>query len=239
MNMFKFFELNVKRRRRINMAYTIDLKQISIQQYKEIMKNQNLLPGRRILLTELDENFKRITDSGVSDLSILKSNLSSGKKLSSFSLRTGISVEYLTILRRELGSLEQKSVNISDFPNIREEITVSLSSHGIKTSKDFYESYQKSDTDTVIVSMGIKKDEFDELSCLCGLVRINGVGAVAARMLYESDYKDIRGVADGDPLEMLNKLSEINSIEHYYGAKLGIKDVKFIIYYAKFILNFE
>ncbi len=221
------------------MTYKIDLKQISVQEYKEILNNQNLLPGRRILLTEIDENFKRIVDSGVSDLSVLKSNLSSGKKLSSFSLKTGISVEYLTILRRELGSLEQKSVDISDFPNINEEIIVSLSSHGIKTSKEFYESYQKSDKDTFIANMGIKTDEFDELYCLCDLVRINGVGAVAARMLYESGYEDVKNVADADPLEMLNKLSEINSTKHYYGAKLGSKDVKFIIFYAKFVLDFE
>lgn len=221
------------------MPYTIDLKQISVIEYREILKNKNLLPGRKILLMEIDENFKKIIDSGIDDLSVLKNNLSSAKKISSYSLKTGISVDYLTILKRELGSLEQKSIDLCDFPDINEEIIFLMSSKGIKTSKDFYELYQKSNRDAYFANIRKNNDEFHELFCLCNLVRINGVGAVAARMIYGSGYEDIKAVADADPLEMLNRLSQINSIKHYYGAKLGNKDIEFMIYYAKFILDFE
>ncbi len=221
------------------MSYTIDLKQISVLKYREILKNKNLLPGRKILLKEIDKNFKKIIDSGIDDLSVLKTNLSSAKKISSYSLETRISINYLTILKREIGSLEQKSINLCDFPDIKEEIIFLMSSGGIKTSKDFYKLYQKSDQNAYFANIMKNNDEFHELFCLCNLVRINGVGAIAAKMIYGSGYEDIKAVANADPLEMLNKLSQINSIKHYYGAKLGSKDIEFMIYYAKFILDFE
>lgn len=37
--------------------YNLDLEMISIQKFQEMLKNHNLLPGRRILLQKIDEYF--------------------------------------------------------------------------------------------------------------------------------------------------------------------------------------
>jgi hypothetical protein len=39
------------------MGYTLDLECLSIQEYKELLKQQNLLPSRKILLNNIDDNF--------------------------------------------------------------------------------------------------------------------------------------------------------------------------------------
>lgn len=124
------------------MGYTIELKQISIQKYLEILRNQNLLPGRRILLEEPDEKFRRITGAGIGNVHELKNSLSTPQKLSAFSSKTAISENYLVILKREIGSLEQKPVPISEFPGVSGHISLKLSERSVKTSKDIYDICQ-------------------------------------------------------------------------------------------------
>ena len=208
------------------MGYSIDLSKISIDRYKEILKNQNLLPGRRMLLENLDNNFDRITNAGVRNLAELKSSLSSKQKLSAFAEKTGISEDYLTILKREMGSLEQKPVPFSDFPGIPGDIVSALLSKGIKSSKDVYE-------------MDNVPDELQELYSLCNLVRINGVGSAAARTLYESGYKSVIEIAGAKAAELLEGMNIVNADKKYYKANLGEKDMQFIIDAANFIVEQE
>ncbi len=54
------------------MGYNIDLNLIPVFRYKEILKNQDLLPGRRLLLDNIDEIFHEIADSGINTLAELK-----------------------------------------------------------------------------------------------------------------------------------------------------------------------
>ena len=72
----------------------------------------------------------------------------------------------------------------------------------------------------------------DELFCLCDLVRINGVGPVAARAFYEAGYHSASEVAAAYAEDMLEKVSAVNETHHYYKAKLGIKDMQFCIDFA-------
>lgn len=39
------------------MKYNLDLEKLSVKIYRSILKNQNLLPSRKILLQNIDENF--------------------------------------------------------------------------------------------------------------------------------------------------------------------------------------
>ena len=72
----------------------------------------------------------------------------------------------------------------------------------------------------------------DELFCLCDLVRINGVGPIAARAFYEAGYQSASDVATADATDMLKKVSAVNEAHHYYKAKLSIKDMQFCIDFA-------
>ncbi|SMC49487.1 protein of unknown function [Papillibacter cinnamivorans DSM 12816] len=223
----------------VRMSYTIDLKRISIQVYRGILKNQNLLPGRRSLLNALEERFRRMADAGIGNLFELKNNLSTPQKLSALSAKTKIPEDYLVILKRELSSFDQKPVPISDFPGVNEQTVHRLLEHSIKTSKDFYNMFMAAGGDEAISSKtGVGEIALNELYSLCNLVRINGVGAAAARTLYESGYKNIEEIAHADPGDLLNRISETNSVGHYYNAKLGIKDAQFVIDFAKLLFEF-
>lgn len=222
------------------MSYMLGLKRISVQTYMRILKNQNLLPGRKILLENIDMNFQKIMNTGIVNLFELKSSLSTPQKIFAFSTITAISENYLIILKREMGSLEQKPVLISDFPGISGETVSRLSDLRVKTSKDFFDlCYLNEDCGTISEKTGISGDEIKELHCLCNLVRINGIGAIAAKTMYEGGYKSIEEIAQADAGEMLKCISDVNLVKQYYKARLGEKDMQFTIDFANLILDIE
>jgi hypothetical protein len=206
------------------MGYTLPLEQISLSDYRQLLRQQNLLPGRRILLEQLDERFALLTSSGLTNLAQLSAVLATPAKLTSLAVKTGIPEEYLVILRRELGSLAQKPVPLCDFPECDEAQIRELSSAGIRNSRDYWEQRRKPD---------------DTLSSLCDLVRINGVGAVAARTFYEAGFRDVVAVAQANAADMLSRVYTVNAEKGYYKAKLGEKDMQFCIDYAKLLLLYS
>jgi len=55
----------------------------------EILK-KNLLPGRKILLEDLEENFHRMAATDIHNLAELKNNISSTKRLVAFAAKTSV-----------------------------------------------------------------------------------------------------------------------------------------------------
>ena len=206
------------------MRYTLPLEQITLADYQNLLQQQNLLPGRRILLEQSVSRFALLQSQGLANVAQLSAALSTPTKLSALAAKTEIPEEYLTILRRELGSLTQKPVPLSDFPACDPGQIQALADSGIRSSKEYWEQ---------------REDPADELFALCDLVRINGVGAVAARAFYEAEFTSVSAVAAASAADMLSRVSTINAEKNYYKAKLGEKDMQFCIDYAKLLERFH
>ena len=56
------------------MGYSLDLRKISIDAYKEILKDQYLLPSRKILHQDMDNSFDVIYSCQINNLGELKSS---------------------------------------------------------------------------------------------------------------------------------------------------------------------
>jgi len=205
------------------MKYNFDLEKLSLKTYMSILKGQNLLPSRKILLHNIDENFTFFERKELQYVSQLRKGLSTPKKISSFVEESGISEEYLTILKREMNSLEQKPVLISSFPDIDSTLVSRLDEVGVRNSKDYWEQ---------------NRSESEELLCLCDLVRINGVGPIAAKVFYEAGYHSVSDVAEADAAVMLEKTSAVNESRQYYKMKLGLKDMQFCIDSASLLMKY-
>lgn len=211
-------------KREATMPYCIDLERIVIGEYRELLKQQRLLPGRRILLQDIDRNFAALAAQRIDTVAQLRQRLSSPQKIGELSAVTGIPQDYLAILKRELGSLDQKPLPLSSFPGIDPELIAALAAEGVHTSKDRWE---------------YGAAEPDELYCLCDLVRINGVGAAAAKAFYAAGYRCVRDVSLADAAGMLERVLQANEMGRYYQAKLGEKDMQFCIDAAQLILRFS
>lgn len=199
------------------MRYSLDLSQINVTEYEALLKSQNLLPGRRILLENIERNFSAIRSLGINTAEQLKKELSTPQKIAALAVKSGIPEEYLVILKRELGSLEQKPVPLASFPALDAALLKALEEKGVRSSKDYLERAAGTSA---------------ELDALCDLVRINGVGAVAARAFYEAGYRSVPDVARAEAGEMLKRVNAVNEQKKYYSAKLGVKDMQFCIDFA-------
>lgn len=199
------------------MQYNLDLERISVEEYRKLLKQQNLLPGRMILLQDIDRIFAVFESQGIASVAQLKKSLSTSARLEDFATTSSVPVEYLVILRREIGSMEQKPIPLSSLPGVDANLLTKLGEAGIKTTRDYWEKTQETS---------------DELSCLCDLVRINGVGPSAARAFYEAGYRSVSEVAGADAIGMLECVSAVNSSRNYYKATLGSKDMQFCIDFA-------
>jgi len=204
------------------MKYNLDLDRITLEDYKKILKKQNLLPGRVCLLENIDQHFALLEEENLFTLSQLKQALSSAQKIAALASASGIPEKYLIILNRESGSLAQKSISLDSFPGIDEDLTARLAQKGLKNTKEYFES---------------DPAEKDELFCLSDLVRINGVGPVAAKTFYEAGYRSVENVARADAAEMLEKTNEVNRMRQYYKANLGVKDMQYCIDFAKILVR--
>ena len=205
------------------MDYCLNLSRISLTEYRDLLKQQNLLPGRRMLLDGIDAHFSALAAQNLSTLTDLRQRLSTPQKLASLALATGIPEEYLTILKRESGSLEQKPILLSAFPGLDVAVVSSLSEQGILHSRDYFER-------------GVNPSE---LYSLCDLARINGVGAVAARAFYEAGFASVLQVAKANAADMLKRVNVINAEKQYYKASLGEMDMQFCIDFAKLLIRYS
>ena len=70
---------------------------------------------------------------------------------------------------------------------------------------------------------------------MCNLVRINGIGPAAARTIYEGGYRSIDEIACAKSMELLERMNAVNADKQYYKAKLGEKDMQFVIDAANMI----
>ena len=202
------------------MRYSLPLEQITLADYQSLLQRQNLLPGRRILLEQLASRFTLLQNQGLANVAQLAAALSTPNKLSALAVKTEIPEEYLTILRRELGSLTQKPVPLCDFPACDPGRIQALADSDIRSSKEYWEQ---------------RKGPADELFALSDLVRINGVGAVAARAFYEAGYCSVFTVAKATAADMLARVSAVNAKMGYYKANLGEKDMQFCIDFAQLL----
>ena len=218
------------------MVYEIDLNRISLDDYLGMLKGENLLPGRRILLEQIDDRFRRMTGAGADTLYALKRRLATPEKLALFSAETGIPGDYLTILKRQMGSLLPNPMPLPDFPGFLSEVLEKLRSAGLRTSKDFLMLCQERG-EAAGEGIGLGPEEARALLCLCELVQINGVGPAAARALYDAGYGSVGDVADAKADKLLKDISAANTVGGYYRASLGEKDMRFVIDRAAMLIR--
>ncbi len=97
-----------------------------------------MIPSRIILKEKIKKRFKILESSGIDTLKDLIDVLKTKDKIEVFSRETGLSVEYLTILKRESGSYLPNPIILKKFPGIDATSIEALEKTGIKNTKQFF-----------------------------------------------------------------------------------------------------
>jgi hypothetical protein len=214
----------IRRRDMRPVRYGLDLSGVSLPAYGILLRGRNLLPSRRLLLQGLEENFARMQTLGIRTVADLLKTLSTPAKVAGCAAKSGVPAEYLTVLRREAGTLVVKPVPLAAFPGTDTARIEALLARGIKNSKDYFEAAQ---------------DREDELFCLCDLARINGVGPNAAKMFYDAGYRSPAVIAAVDAETLLSHIAQANAAHRFYQGTLGHSDAQFCIDMAGLLIRLQ
>ena len=217
--------------------YGIDPTQISLEEFRELTASRRMLPSRLMLQEQMERRFGVLHRHGMEHLGDLLKILGSKSKIEDFSRRTGLSTDYLVLLKREAGSYLARPFPLSAFPGISFEYIELLKSRGIRSTRDFYEKLQtRQEQSEFSAASGIPPYRLLEIFTLCELSRITGVGGVFARILYEAGIRSAKDFASLDPSALLERSRKVIEKYGYEAGKLGEKDMQYGIIYARVLM---
>lgn len=213
--------------------YTLEPDLIGMERFEQLTRNRKMLPGRVELHHEMDLRFGVLRIAGISNLGELIRILGSKSKLHTFSAESGLSVDYLVLLKREAGSYLARPFPLSGFPGIPYEYAEVLKSKGILNTRDFFERVQSGPQQSGVYSeTGIPVARLKELHALCDLSRITGVGGVFARVVYEAGIRSVREFADTDAPAHYRKYMAVIDKQGYAAGHFSEEDIRYCIDYA-------
>ena len=193
------------------MGYYIDLKSISLDNYKNTLKTSYLLPSRKMLQKNIDQNFELIKNQQIVNIENLFNVLKTKKKLQIFSIQSGVETEYLTILFREIKSNRPNPTKIKDFSNISEELVLKLENLGIKNMLQLFDKIiSPQSRKNLSQQSGINEDDILKIVKLCDLTRIRWVNHTFAFVLYEAKFDSLEKVANADYKELYESIKLLN-----------------------------
>ncbi len=212
------------------MGYYIDLNAISLDAYKEILKNTILIPSWKVLETDMEKNLNILKKNNINNLHELLQALKNNKKILDFSKQSGLAVSYLTVLRRAVNGYKQKPNKLKDFVCIDPDIMSKLESAGIKNTLQLYqEILSPSKRSAFGKKIGISAKELLVLTKLTDLSRIRWVNHTFAYILLETGYDTAQKVANADFNALYESILQLNNERKIYKASIGLNDMKMIV----------
>jgi len=215
------------------MGYEMNLLKIPLDDYREHLRAQRLMPSRKILHEEMDAHFDALKKQGIDNVGTLRRLIGTEMKIKEMARKTRIPADYLNILRREIGSLVPKKIKLADFPGVDKATIEKMLEAGIRNSKDFFDKVTLESAE----ALGICAAEYEDIHALCDVVRISGMGAVAARIFVDAGQKTVEAIAEANAQTLWEATCAVNDEKAYYGGVLSVKDMQFCIDYASMILQ--
>ncbi|WP_319560117.1 DUF4332 domain-containing protein [Marispirochaeta sp.] len=212
------------------MGYYVDLKSISIDKYKDILKSTELIPSWKVLEENIDDNLDVIKSHNLKNLDELFTALKSKDNIKMLSEESGLPEKYLEVLKRVINGYRQKPNKIKDFSCVAEDTIVKLEKLGIKNTLKLYEVILTADKrETLSKNTGIDENEILKLTKLTDLSRIRWVNHTFAYVLLATGYDTVEKVARADYKRLYTTVKQLNEERKIYNAHIGERDMKMVI----------
>ena len=210
--------------------YHIDLEKFTLDKFKQSLKQREMIPSRVILKEEIDQRFNVLSANGINNLKNLVDALKTKVKVESFSRQTDLTIEYLTILKREANSYLPNPKKLKDFTGIDENDIQALENIGIKNSKQLFNKINiEMSVDQLSEQTGVSEDKLKELAALSDLVRIYGVGPAFARIIYDVGIDSLEAFVQCSAEDFIHIYEEKTGKK----ADFGVNDINFSLEVAK------
>lgn len=211
--------------------YCIDLEQFSLEQFKHMLETKDILPGRRILLEDMEKRFAALASMGIKNLSELRAALRNQAKREAFAQKSGLPLDYLVILRREINSYLSRPFNLEKIPGVNPEYVERLAAVGIKHTKHLFKrALSPADWAALAEAANVPDDALLELVKLSDLARIVGVGPVSVRALYDAGIETPEAFLTYSVEELLAKVRAVEEM-----AASTRKDIEYCLETAQYL----
>lgn len=208
--------------------YSVDLAQITLDDFEVIINSVDLLPSRRILLEGLSAVIFQLKQKEIEHLAALQKMLRNKKHYPELAGELSVTSEYLTILNREINSYVSKPISLSKLDVFSDSELNQLQEAGLKSTKDLYEHcLTQAARQALCEQLEFSMEQLVAALELADLLRINGVGPVYARILVEIGIRNTTDYLKTDSSEILEKYRNLNEEKRDTKAHLGIKDIEY------------
>jgi len=210
--------------------YHLNIEKYSLQKFKDNLKSRDMIPSRVSLKDDLDERFEILEINDIANLKELIDALKTKPKIELFSKETGLTKEYLTLLKREANSYLPSPVRLDKFPGVPTKYVDRLEAEGIINSRQlFNEAKDKNERERISQRTEIPIEILNELVCLSDLARAYGVGPVFARMIYDVGIKSIKEFVENTAEDFIRIYEE----KEQKKADFGVGEIQFSLELAK------
>ncbi|WP_074410177.1 DUF4332 domain-containing protein [Aquimarina megaterium] len=217
------------------MGYDIDLYKISIDGYKKILQTTHLIPNWKVLKENIDY-LNTIKKHGICNLKELQQRLKKKDHLLDFSRQSGLSEQYLNVLRRMINGYLRKPNRIKDFPETSADVVLKLEKIGIKHTRHLFDKIVTLDGRALFSKqVNISDEEILRLTKLTDLSRIRWVNHTFAYVLYEAGFDTVKKVANANPNQLYKKITALNAERKFYPAHIGLNDMKMLVECAEML----
>lgn len=206
--------------------YLPDLSAIGLEDFKNELKTGRLLPSRKLLLEDMERKFSLLRKAGITNVGGLKDTLKSNNKLGRLAKETGISEDYLKVLKREVNNLLPTPIKFINIPLISEEMVKQLKGLNINDTENLFPYVQDPDHRQKFQNLsGLSKEEVLWLTKIVDVSRIKWVGPKLARLIIDTEYDTVKKLSSADPKKVLNAFNEAKKKQKAYQGALGIDDI--------------
>ena len=220
------------------MKFHLDSENISLAELRKRIEETDLVPSRVLLLNKIEMNFKLLEQQGFKSLEGIRKDLNNSKRLETLSAKTGIDFQYLTILRREIGSYFPKPIALDKFDWLDKGEVAKLQQFGIRNNIELFEATNNPESLSKLAgSAGVNQPFLENFARIADLTRIQWVSPLAARMLFDAGFDSTEKVAAADSYVLYEALVSINEGNRYFKGKLGLRDVKRLIKSAEYVMK--
>jgi hypothetical protein len=221
-------------------TYYPDPEKLTLAMVRKRLEATDLVPSRVPLLSGINKKFAALQKAGISNLAKLAGELKNTRRLEATAEKTGISPDYLVLLRRETGSWFPKPPLLREFDWLPGRTVEVLVAEKLRSAADLFEAISLTGMLQRLLEIpGVEGNILEELLCYVDLARIQWVSPTVARMLIEAGYPSAVSVAGADVEALAAALDVINKRKMYYRGKIGVRDIGRLVTAAGFVVEQE
>ena len=208
---------------------------VSLSELKTRIRSTDLVPSRVMLIEGLESAFEKFSQRGILTWLDLRKCIQNSKHLEDFANETGISLQYLVLLRRETESYQSKPFLIKDVHWISNDIIAKIIGNGITDSEMLLaQIIETKQIDEFAGNVGIDCETVEHLVKLAKLCRVQWVSPTTARMIIEAGFETCQELACADAGELYKAMARINNNGKFFRGTIGMRDTKRLIEAAKY-----